>query len=537
MWGFNNEKDPEWIRLDTLISAPLLSVAESMDSVRILANGDADFDAKKRLTNPYVPTMTFEKFKIYFNLLKEKRFVIMAGVSGTGNTTLIDRIGRTLATDFEKKGANDVAGRLEILCAPQFDLDLHKRYIGEYLPDGSFRKGELLRFWEAARQNPDKNYVAVIENMDKINPETFFGPEIWEYLSDDKRIVTFGNDTLSIPKNFYMFSITHFGVGQKIEMNNEHFKRLGGQEVLPINVEELILFLRDRKKGYLKELAALKKQANADKNALDKLQKNLDTLNDSLQIKRFLYFFEKANALIEEKYSSGHLLGQWSDIRKMYGKNDFEKLQNTFLSHVNALHPNVELKKADFKDIIYTIENDGKMPRTSPFFKAFYWLSDFGLVNEIGIAALSAALAASFGWYYFRQRQKIIQESTTRVYQIMHDFNQNNKDYDTISSELSATKRDFDTLVLSNKVNYNEASFFYGFIEDKMQAVEIARQINESFFRLLDAFLEDGYLSESEFQKLNVFLESIRHKVSAPQYQVYKNEIDRAKDMYGKKKK
>ena len=98
-------------------------------------------------------------------------------------------------------------------------------------------------------------------------------------------------------------------------------------------------------------------------------------------------------------------------------------------------------------------------------------------------------------------------------------------------AEINEIKRTFDNLVLTQKVNYNEAAFFYNFLEDKVRSITIAREINESFLKLMDAFLEDNVLTESEYAKLNQFLESISFKITTPQYEYYKKQIE---DIYQK---
>jgi hypothetical protein len=65
--------------------------------------------------------------------------------------------------------------------------------------------------------------------------------------------------------------------------------------------------------------------------------------------------------------------------------------------------------------------------------------------------------------------------------------------------------------------------------------METARDMNQSFLQLLDVFLEDNYLSDSEYQKLSQFLDTIRAKISAEQYRTYKEEIERVYRVYGNK--
>ena len=117
----------------------------------------------------------------------------------------------------------------------------------------------------------------------------------------------------------------------------------------------------------------------------------------------------------------------------------------------------------------------------------------------------------------------------------MDDFAAKRRSYDQIVSDLNKIKRDFDGLVLEQKVNYNEAAFFYGFLEDKTKLVQMAREVNEVFLKLMDVFLDDNLLTETEHDKLNQFLESIRYKISTPQYYEYKNQIQKAYEKYGLK--
>ena len=239
--GFRNEKDPLWAGTTDLLRTNPLTLDKASDSLRGLYNGfhaqklpEGDLTALQRISTPYVPTMTYQKFKQYFNQIAEQKFAIVAGVTGSGNSTLVDRIANLMADDNNK---------LQILCAPQFDLELNKRYIGQF-ENGQFKKGELLNFWDNCHARPAEKFVCVIDNFDKINPETLFGPELWQRLDDPKFVVIFGDDTIQIPDNFYLLCITHAGVGQKIEMNNEHFKRFGGQIRLPPLAEELVLGLK-----------------------------------------------------------------------------------------------------------------------------------------------------------------------------------------------------------------------------------------------------------------------------------------------------
>lgn len=534
--GFKNEKDPYWTELDGLLTKKYTTLDNSTDSITALY---ADFHGTQPLSDsvvldlirkPFMPTMEWAKLQEFFNIFKEKHSSIFSAVTGSGNTTLVDRIANLIASKPENK--------LVILCAPQFDMEYNKKYIGHFEGE-NFVKGVLLKFWDKCKQNPKEKFVCMIDNIDKINPETFFGPEIWQKLDDPKMKVLMGKDTITMPTNFYLLSITQSGVGQKIELTNEHLRRLGGMLLLPIHPNELILFLRGKKKEVLEELGK-KRQENPQTDALKKDIAKLETqfaaLNDTLQMKSMVYFFKKTNEMIVEHYSHGHQIGQWSDIRKNFTPADFGNIKKIFINHVNAYRPDKELKNADFADIEYAIKNDGSIPNTSPIWKTTGRLTDLGFASELGVAGTFALISGIFGWFYYRKRHIYIKDYTQQIYDLMERFEQRTLNYDEIVAEVNKLKREFDTLVLDQKVNYNEAAFFYGFLEDKTRFIEIARETNESFLKLMDAFLEDRVLTITEYNKLNQFLEGIRHRISTLQYMSYKDEIERVYQQFGQQK-
>jgi hypothetical protein len=536
-WGFKNEKDPFWNELDTRLAKNFMTLNIASDSVQHLYNtfhgsqASEDSLALKLLAKPFLPTMEFNKLKEYFSLFGEERHhAIFSAVTGSGNTTLVDRIGNLIASKPENK--------MLILCAPQFDLDYNKKYIGSF-QNNKFMKGELLKFWDKCLQNPKEKFVCIIDNIDKINPETFFGPNIWQKLDDPKMRVAFGSDTIVMPPNFYMLSITQTGVGQKIELTNEHIKRLGGMVRLPIHPNELILGLREKKIDIQNDIDKIQKQLTLNPQSeglqkdLTKLSTQLSALNDTNHLKKIVYFFVKTNEMIERHYSYGHQIGQWSDIRKNFMAKDFDVIQDIFINHVNAYRPAKELKKEDFKDIIYSIDNEGSIPNSSPIWRSTATLADMGFASELGVAGSFALISGIFGWFYLRRRKEYIRIFTERIYQLMDDFENQRKSYDEMVAELTQIKREFDELVLTQKINYNEATFFYSFMNDKTQFIEIAREINSSFLKLVDVFLEDNLLTDAEYGKLTHFLESIRYRIATPQYLQYKEDIEQIYAKFG----
>ena len=537
--GFKNKKDPYWSELDTLLKKDYKTLDNSSDSIQALFNAFHNVEKptndsllKALIAKPFMPTMEFAKLKEYFRIFENKHSTMFSAVTGSGNTTLVDRIANLIAIKPENK--------MTVLCAPQFDLEFNKKYIG-YIEKDRLIKGDLLKFWDKCRAQPNEKFVCVIDKIDKINPETFFGPNLWENLDNPNGKTILGKDTITIPSNFYLICITQLGVGQRVELTNEHLRRLGGMVQIPIHPNELILFLRGKRLEVERDLNNKKSQLAATpqseplKKEIAQLEEQSKALHDTTHIKKIVYYFTKSNEMIVKKHSYGHQMGQWSDIRKNFLHKDFDNITKILVAHVNAYRPAQPITEADFSDIKYQIDNEGSIPNTSIIWTLGNRMTELGFASELGVAGTFALISGLFGWFYFRKRHRFIKDFTERVYTLMDDYEHRRKGYDQLIFEINATKREFDALVLDQKVNYNEASFFYGFLEDKTRYIEIAREINESFLKLMDAFLEDEVLTLSEYSKLNQFLESIRYRISTPQYLIYKEEIERIHKQFGVK--
>ncbi len=526
LWsGFQNEKDNDWFALDESIRRDYFTLDQAVDSLQGKYNlfhgakASDDSLAYKILARPFLPTMEYSKFSRYFDLVSNRRFVTISGVAGSGNSTIVDRIAGLI-------GQSD--HRINILCAPQYEMEYHRRYIGYFDLQNKFVKGELLRFWDKCKLSPKEKFVCMIDNFDKIDPETVFGAELWWKLDDPRYTVAFGKDTIDIPENFYLVNVTHAIAGARVELNNEHFKRFGGLVNLPVCEEELILFLRGERLRLLREAAKMK-GGPAD----PKITARLSALQDTPNIKRMVYFFDKANDLIEQKYSKAHQLGQWSEARKLYLPENYASLQNLFLAQVNAFRPSPELKKEDFDGIDYTAAHNGAIKNTYFLYKAYLQMASLGFVSEFGVALVVGLIGAVSGWFIIRKKHAEMRRFTSRIYQLMEDFEARTKEIDDVHNELKNVKHEFDDLVGRQKISYTDASFFYGFIDDKIRNVEVSKEVNASFLHLVDVFLEDSRLTDSEYRKLSQFIESIKNRISTAQYVHYKGEIEKIYQEYG----
>lgn len=515
-FGLRNSVDPLWIEAGALLRRDTPMLDDRIDSLQRLYHElhgwppplPTDSSAFRLVSAGTLPVLQWQKFRDFSRTVRARRFVVLSGVTGAGATNLASRAGRLLAGKPENL--------LEINCAPQFDVEYHKKYIGQET-DGRFEPGILLQFMENCRRTPHENFVALIDNFDKINPETFFGPDLWETLSNLHDTARLGNRQVSVPPNFHLISVTHLGPGARVDFNEEHFKRLGRQYVIYPNAAELLEHLRRQEA-----------QLAARTNPSAETQERLAALRDTAQLQRYLFLFLKANDIIAKRYSVGYQLGHGSNIRRLYRSNDFPELKGIFINHLNALRPADPLEESDFDGIDYTLRRGGEQPGSSYIARQVQFLQDTGYFVEITMVAATALLTALIGWWMLRRREQLIRRYGDRAQQIFSAFEKQQISADTAARRLEEIKKEVDNLVLRRKLNYTEGLYFLAFIEDKVRRIEFARNVSENFLELFNTFMEDDVLTESEYVKLLQFLQSIRHKIPADAYEQFRDKVEKA---------
>lgn len=489
----------------------------AVDSIQLLFNelhptepalDRSDSAAFRLISRPYLPVIEWKKFDSFCRTVQRKRFIVLSGVTSTGATNLAVCAARLLAGQPQNL--------LQINCAPQFDLEYHRKYIGRE-ENGRFVPGELLHFWDKCRRHPGQKFVVILDNFDKINPETFFGPEMWEMLSSRREPARLGTLEVQVPDNFYLISVTHFGPGAQTEFSEEHFKRIGRPYVLEPNVHELLEYLH-------RQEVLLSARAATDTAAA----RQLALLRDTVEQRRFLYYFLKTNALICDRYSPGHQLGQGSNLRKCYLAGGVPALKQLFQDHINALRPERALSQKDFSSFDYTIANAGVAEHSNFLARQVQMLRDTGYLQEVTMVAATALLTALFGWWVFRRRERLIRSYGERVQQVFYDFDHQQTTAEEASRRLEEIKKEVDNLVLRRHLNYTEALYFMAFIEDKVKRIDFSRSVSEYFLELFNAFMEDNVLTENEYIKLCQFLESIRHKIPNEAYQQFNQKVEEA---------
>ena len=514
--GCQDKIDPDWVGLEQKIAAEYQTLDRSVDSLQWLwqsihpnLKAPTPTHAFDIMADPFLPTMEFSTFKRFVGLLKQRKFLLLSSVSGGGNSTLVDRLSKFVATSPDHL--------LDLWCAPQFDIEYHRQYIGED-KDGVWKNGKLLQFFDQCAAKPNEQFVFVVDDFDKINPETFFGPELWEKFNNSDYTVKYGGKIIELPSNFHLIMVTQAGVGERIKLNNEHFRRLGDPVYINPNVPELICFLQVEYKKRKRQLADSKNN--------EKLIAQVNSLEDTLNLKRFIYSFSKINEYIKQNYGPNFQLGTWSNIRKLYLKNEYDKLLLTFIEHVNSFQPDNLLEKKDFEKITHAIETNGRLKDSNIIMSTVHKMEEMGFLTEFIVGLSFLILSAITSWYFFKKRQLFIKDYTDKTYQLIQQFEAGHINYDKASEEFVKVKKEVDMLVMDKKVTYTEATFFYNFLEDKIKRIEMARQVNANFQDLVRVFMEDGVLSDNEYRKLLSFLQEIKHKISVQDYVRFKEEVE-----------
>lgn len=512
LWlGCRNQPDPQWIESGRLLRTPSVLIADVPDSLQLLYTQihqqpfiSGDTTALHLVSLPSLSNIEWTAFQKMTRAVAgaDKRRIVISGVTGTGATKQAKRAANLLAGDYNRV--------LQIDCAPQFDLEYHKKYIGAENEKGQFVPGELLQLWEQCQRQPERTFAAVIDNFDKINPETFWGPAFWEALSSKNPTAEIGGKTYVFPKNFYLISVTHLGPGSQIEFNEEHFKRLGKQYILAPNPLELLAVMRLMQQK--KDLNPLQAKA----------------VRDVSETRRFLFYFLKINELLRTRYSEGHQMGQGTGLRELFCDADRTELKQTVLNHLNALQPDEPLEMKDFEGMDETIAHDGLEPHTSFMARQIQVLHDTGYFVEITMVATTALLTALVGWWVFRRREQLIRLYGEQAREVYDSFERQMTSAETAARRLEEIKNEVDGLVLKRKLGYTEGLYFLAFIEDKVKRIEFARNVSENFLELFNAFMEDNVLTESEYLKLRQFLQTIRHKIPADSYESFNRKVEDA---------
>lgn len=518
---FSLKTDAYWLELDTLLHANGLSnssfpdfkldqnTIEQYKIVNVLDKYDeleklylnlhknnTDIELFENIiNNPFILIDEYDKFTEFLNLVLKKRKLVLEGVSGSGKSTLIDRVARIITGNSENI--------LNLDCVEKLETEYHKLYVG-YYDINRFIPGKLLKFIKKAQENQNENFIFIIDDIDKIYPATLFGNVIWKEL--DNPVYTSNIEgyeyEIIIPDNLYIISITHSDVGNVIDFNAEHYRRLGEPYFLLPNENIFLL------------------------NILEKQEKNNFTFQ---HIKKLIYTFKSINEKIVKNYGFGSALGQWSNVRKKIQPEQFDEFIKEFITNVNAFKPQKELNINNLNDIISTIENDGKIPQSSDLHQVYFFLEDSGIFSELTVALTFTLLSALIGFLVFKRRQKFIESLNKRIIQIQDDYINKIISMDNALTSIIEHKNKIKKLVSTGKIKYEEYVFFSIFINEVIKKIEETKNLNEitsGFDETLTTYLEDGQLDDEEFKILQKFLENLKSALPLEIYYTLKKQIE-----------
>ncbi len=519
--GLEERKNPNYLYLDTLLLANgfkeeskidttvlkkyrLVPLKEKLDDFKEFY---LSFHKKTRVDSfenmiekPFLPSWEYEKFFYYFKpLIKNKRIVI-SGVTGSGKTTIIDKLSRFITGSEERV--------LHLQCVEEMAVEYHKEWVGMSTPNG-FMPGKLLKFFELCRADTNHNYIFILDDIDKIYPSTFFGSELWSEMDnpESKNLIQ-GYGEIRFPDNFYLISITHIGVSNLIELNNEHYRRLG--ERLPINPDanEFLLGIKER------------------------IQEK-DLKIPFKHIKNLVFFFIEANKYIEKNYGMSYTLGQWATIRKKIEPDEWGNFVQEFITHVSAFKPNKPLQLEDFDNIFYSMENNGLVKNSYFFYRLYESMLETGLFSELSVALAFASCSAIFGWIFIMKKRKFLNYFQSEILRIVDDFRIQKINHEKAMLEIYENKNTLEKLILKRKIKYEESSFLILFVNDQIKQIENINQervVSSDFQKLLEEFMIDGILDEEEYRILNRFLDNIRSALQPDIYYSLKKKIDNLKN-------
>lgn len=490
------EVDPLWLETQAFVEQPSLQLVDAVDSLNaymLRLHPMSATDPIALLSEPFFPTMTWEKFSVYLNRLTAHNRLLISGVNGSGMTTTAEALSKFIA--------GEDGHLLEIPFAPQFDLKNHERFIGKEESDGTWSDGELIRLIKRAELNPSKNYVLLLDDVDKGSLETFFGPYIWRHLGNPKYRVVLGNWQFALPENFYVIALSHFGVGNSQPLTNEHYTRFGGLSRITPSPEEFAQYLL----------------AQQDQDSL---------LRNTAYLHRAVYRFAKAKAIVEETYGPDYTLGQWSDLRKMYRPSDEGAFNRTLLNHIAGLGPGKPVSEQVLSPLYYALDNDGLALGSSPWARQLAVLKDWGIASELIVAAIFTLLTAFGSFFFLKRRKQRLHKRIAEVQDVFYRLESGEFSFSEAQAKLDVIKSAVDQLVLDGDLNYTEANFFYNLLTDKLTQIRSRREVASRFSQMVEAFVEDGHLSKAEELKLRRYLERVKPNISPADFTRLSNEIE-----------
>lgn len=529
--GTRNRIDPLYVQVDSVFQQRIFTLdekPEALDSAFYAIQKDKSFESKgihamDFIGKPFLPTMDYRKFLSFLDYFYKTKKVFLNGVTGSGNSTLSNRIANLVAADSSRI--------LYLPCVEQMSVEYNKQYIG-YYEGPRFVKGKLLDFFERCVKDSLHNYVFIVDAIDKIYPSTLFGAALWSEL-DNPEIVNaiegYSSD-IRIPSNFFLLSISHKGVGSTVELNAEHFRRLthDGPFYIGPDYKELLLALKDDTIKRIRKSGRVSEKEKEERIRTIRNNEFTPEYQDSLRM--VLFCFAKSNQLIEEKYSGSHMLGQWSPWRKVKGPVSLKRMQTLLIDHVNAFRPKTFLAGEDFKPMNYSINHGGKQADSYFFYTVFLEAKSYGFISEIGVATMVGIASALYGIYVFRKRKRFVSGILNSALQPLVMFRENKLVFTEAESRLVSQRKSVEECIRNNKIYYSEANFLLLTIGEQIQELYTVNQTrsSEDIREMIAEAMDDDILTEQEYNKFLKMLDRHRDAFSQETYDHILSTLHRA---------
>ena len=505
-----NETDPYWNDLDKILisngiidsSASLNSVTqkdslkfriipiqERYDSLRSFYNQFQKFNPnpvpfEEVVDKPYPLIGSADLYFDFLKKLSEKKTsssaysqnkIILQGVSGSGKTTLIDRMS-LLITGNE----NSI---LRLNCVEKLEVEYNKEFIGNYV-NNRFVPGKFLELIEKCYENPNLNYVFILDDVDKVYPSPVFGAQIWNSLDREEDPIKIDgySPVRLIPQNLYIISATHSEPGYTIEINAEIRRRLGSIFMLNADPSTFLLFIKTR------------------------IEK--DSLSFT-HIKRLVYFFKRANDHISNKFDAGFTLGNWSGLRKLIREDKFDDFVNEFVINITNFSSTQSITKDEFSDILFSIENNGIIPESSPILLLYNKAEELGIVGEIGGGLVLTLIPLAFGWFLIRKRKKKFENYSAHINSLSYKFKDGEVEYIEVIKGMQIIKHNLELDFAKNRIkneDYILLLILFNNAISKIHQLEQSYDLRDQIDRKRDYFLLDGIIEQSEKNNLNDLL-------------------------------
>lgn len=499
IWGGirlgENEHDPLWTDLETLISSNefyyLEDAKDMLDSAFLQIQKDTSYygtNAYDLINDPFPLTMEYRKFLKSLQFVYTNRMVLTIGVTGSGRSTLLDRLSKFIAVTPDRI--------ISLSCVPKLEVEYHKQWVG-YVDNGVFYKGKMLKFLERAHQDTIHNYVMIIDDIDLIYPSTFFGAALWNEMENPNysNYIEGYEKEITIPENFFLITTTRSGPGSVIKLNDQHYRRLSPNGVLEVYPDslEFMLYLKRKFSDSIPEYA-------------------------NSQIRKTLYTFIKINNEIEKDLGKGYTIGQWSSIRKSIREDEYSEYVNKFIQHVNSLNSEILFDESNVSDVIYSVNNNGIIRHSNVYAKVYTFVYESGIFSEASVAIVFLILSSFFGYLFYVRRRNIIRGYVMKVYKVSEDFDSNLIDYQKTIDIMYEIKHEVDHLAMRKKINYTESLFIYNLIRDRSDIASQSNETEEMYNKMLNVFMEDDIISEKEYKRLERLIERSKNRISESYY-------------------